>query len=109
MYVGKVNGDEITGTFTQGIKRPLTLTRLSAADLERLAFEGRYGAVLGGNTRYQLPLHVNVAVIAGGYYGCLDRPAQRLYGFRWSAFAFSPAGRSFRFPGLPACFESPVS
>lgn len=109
MYVGKVNGDEITGTFTQGIKRPLTLTRLSAADLERLAFEGRYGGVLGENTRYQLPLHVNVAVIAGGYYGSLDSPAQQTYGIPMTDFSISATGMSFKVPMIQASYESQVN
>lgn len=103
-FAGQITGNEIKGTFIQGAKRPLTLTRLTASDLARMSYEGRYGGQLIINGNQQLPLQVNVAVIAGGYYASLDSPAQQSYGIPIDQFSISADNLSFTSPMIQASF-----
>ena len=82
-FTGEVKGEQIIGTFTQGKSRPLTLTRLNADDLQRLAYEGRYAGELIINGETTLPLQVNVAVVASDYVATLDSPAQQSLVFHY--------------------------
>ena len=78
-FAGAYQQDQIVGDFEQGAKLPLTLHRLTAADSERLAFEGKYAGVLNASGT-ELPLHFNIAVVKDGFVATLDSPAQESYG-----------------------------
>ncbi|CUA88869.1 serine hydrolase domain-containing protein [Pseudidiomarina woesei] len=103
-FTGTINGDVIAGTFTQGRARPLTLQRLSNADLEHLKFEGGYAGDLIINGAPQLPLQVNVAVIADSYYASLDSPAQQSYGIPLTNFHIDTETMRFESPMIKASY-----
>lgn len=78
-FEGRFEAGELRGIFTQGQGFPVTFQALGASDLKRRDFEGQYAGTLqaGANT---LPLQINLAVVAGGWLGTLDSPAQQSFG-----------------------------
>src|SRR5690554_4766941 len=108
-FEGKIDGEHIAGTFTQGRARPLTLTRLSADDMARLPFEAGYAGNLVINGQQKLPLQVNAAVIASGYYATLDSPAQQSYGIPLTNFAINAEQMQFESPMIKATYQGSVN
>lgn len=104
-FEGKIDGDQIAGTFTQGRARALTLTRLSADDMARLPFEAGYAGNLVINGQQKLPLQVNAAVIANGYYATLDSPAQQSYGIPLTNFSINAEQMQFESPMIKATYQ----
>lgn len=103
-FKGSINNNVINGTFTQGRAFPLTLQRLSAADIARLEFEAGYAGDLIINGEQKLPLQVNVAVLAGGFYASLDSPAQQSYGIPLTNFHIDAEAMRFESPMIKASF-----
>nr|WP_136252797.1 serine hydrolase domain-containing protein [Ningiella ruwaisensis] len=79
-FEGVIEGDKISGTFTQGRKMPLTLRKLDESDLARMQYEGKYTGDLLVNENSTLPLALNVAVIKDAYSATLDSPSQNSFG-----------------------------
>lgn len=104
-FSGTIRDNVIVGTFTQGRARPLTLQRLTAEDLKRLAYEAGYRGNLVINNQQNLPLQVNVAVIANDFYATLDSPAQQSYGIPLTDFTMNERTMSFASPMIKASFE----
>lgn len=104
-FEGTIAGNVINGTFTQGRARPLVLQRLSAEDLKRRKFEAGYAGDLIINGSAKLPLQVNIAVIADGYYATLDSPAQQSYGIPLTNFHVDEKTMRFESPMIKATFS----
>lgn len=104
-FEGKIDGDQIAGKFTQGRARELTLTRLSTDDMARLPFEAGYAGNLVINGEQKLPLQVNAAVIADGYYATLDSPAQQSYGIPLTNFTINAEQMQFESPMIKATYQ----
>jgi CubicO group peptidase (beta-lactamase class C family) len=79
-FEGTIDGNTLTGTFTQGQARPLVLKKLLSADLKRMKFEGKYVGDLQINKNATLPLVLHVAVIPDGFSAMLDSPSQNSFG-----------------------------
>lgn len=103
-FRGQHEEGSISGSFTQGQDFPVTFQRLGADDLKRQAFEGQYAGALqaGANT---LPLQVNVAVLADGWLGTLDSPAQQSFGIPLADVQVDAEQLRFNSPLLRATFK----
>lgn len=103
-YQAEFVDGQLRGTFTQGRELPLVLNKLSARDLERLEFEGRYAGELNVDANTQLPLVVNAAVIKDYFYGTLDSPAQQTFGIPLPGLKIDSKQLKFTAPMLGASY-----
>lgn len=103
-YTGSHDANQITGQFKQGATLPLTFHRLSADDLARLVYEGKYAGLLKANGA-ELPLHVNIAVVKDGFIGTLDSPAQESYGIPLSDVTINTEQLTAAAPALKATYK----
>ncbi len=108
-FEGKVVDDQLEGTFTQGKSTSLVLHKLSADDLNRMGFEGKYIGDLKINANSTLPLALNIAVIKGGYSAALDSPAQNSFGIPINEIAINSEKLSFTSDMINAKFSSTKS
>ncbi|MEH8018455.1 hypothetical protein MN202_14530 [Rheinheimera muenzenbergensis] len=104
-FEGRFNGDSLTGIFTQGRERPVTLTRLGQADLASLQNEQQWAGDLVLSKNASLPLVLNVAVIAGGYHVTLDSPKQQSFGIPVDEFSVSAQQLSFSSSRINASYQ----
>lgn len=104
-FDGRFAYNNLTGVFTQGRDMPITLTRLSPDDQARLQHEQQWAGdlVLGKNAN--LPLVINVAVIAGGYHVTLDSPKQQSFGIPVDVFNVTAEQLSFSSTMLNASYQ----
>lgn len=104
-FDGRFTNNHLTGVFTQGRDMPITLTRLSSDDQTRLQHEQQWAGdlVLGKNAN--LPLVLNVAVIAGGYHVTLDSPKQQSFGIPVDVFNVTAEQLSFSSTMLNASYQ----
>lgn len=103
-FNGKVEGDTLVGTFTQGREMAITLHRLNEQDLSQLKYEGAYKGELDVNGK-PLPLVVQVAVVNGGFYSSIDSPAQQSYGIPITEFAIDEQTMTFNSKMISASFS----
>ena len=103
-FTGAIEGDKLVGSFTQGRVMPLTLHKLSEQDLMSLEFEGSYLGDLDLNGK-PLPVVVQVAVVANGFYTSLDSPAQQSFGIPLNEFTIDNKRMTFSSNMIGAQFE----
>ncbi|WP_258239818.1 serine hydrolase domain-containing protein [Pseudidiomarina homiensis] len=103
-FQGQHENGSIRGTFTQGQDFPVAFQQLDATDLTRQQREGQYAGVLqaGANA---LPLQVNIAVLADGWLGTLDSPAQQSFGIPLSEVRIDAEQLRFNSPLLRASYK----
>lgn len=104
-FDGRFAGETLQGVFTQGRAIPITLTRLSNTDLQRLAHEQQWAGDLALGNNASLPLVLNVAVIADGYHVTLDSPKQQSYGIPVDQFSVSESQLSFSSKMIKASYQ----
>ncbi|CAB0150591.1 Beta-lactamase [Pseudidiomarina piscicola] len=103
-FSGELSGDRIEGSFTQGQTFPLQLQKLTTEDLQRLDYEAQYAGNLDVNGS-ELPLQLNIAVVAGDYLGTLDSPAQQTYGIPLADVQINDSQLKFTAPMIKAVFK----
>ncbi|MFN3710100.1 MAG: hypothetical protein ACK4GU_01855 [Alishewanella aestuarii] len=104
-FDGRFAGETLAGVFTQGRAMPITLTRLSKTDLQRLEHEQQWAGDLALSNNASLPLVLNVAVIAGGYHVTLDSPKQQSYGIPVDQFSVSDSQLNFSAKMISASYQ----
>ena len=103
-FEGVLEDGRLKGRFLQGKHVDIELQKLDAADRERLVFEGSYRGDLIINKTGTLPLQLNVAVLADGYLGTLDSPAQHSYAIPLTELSISDQTVSFQSPMIQASY-----
>ncbi|WP_020208206.1 serine hydrolase domain-containing protein [Gilvimarinus chinensis] len=104
-FSGELNEGVLKGKFTQGKSVKIDLQPLTAADRERLTFEGRYSGELLIDGATALPLQLNIAVLPTGYIGTLDSPAQHSYNIPLTEVDINAARVSFASPLIHASYR----
>lgn len=94
-FEGKFDGEKLVGTFLQRKAFPITLERLSAEQLQKLANETSWHGDLVLSKRNKLPLVLHVAVGATGYHVTLDSPKQKSFGIPINQFSLDDDALTF--------------
>ncbi len=105
-FEGTLEGNTLTGKFTQGKTISIELQKLDAGDRERLVFEGGYAGDLIIDKTATLPVKLNVAVLPDGYLGTLDSPAQHSYGIPLTDMQINAESVSFQSPMINATYSA---
>ena len=104
-YKGKIEGNKLIGTFTQGISMSLTFDKLDEQDKLLLQYEGGYGGNSLIHNTNKLPLVLQIAVVKGGYFATLDSPAQQSFGIPVVDIAIDSKQMSFKSPLIKAFYK----